>query len=157
MGAYGVLLFMIIAISAKAQVINREKLIGEWTPITLIVSETKRTEAQMEFLEELQEGFFNSKYTIRGDGYFDITFPKNIPLMNELGFIKHAKWIYDEDEGIISIGTTEDGYSLMHIIVAEKDGKLYFVLDKLPIMLEVIKSRTEASWQEIKGVFKLEI
>jgi hypothetical protein len=150
MRACCVFVFVFIAISAKAQVINREKIIGEWTPVTLIVAEIKLTEDQRTFFENLKEGFFNSKYIIRGDGYFNIEFPENIPVMRELGFIKHTKWIYDEGEGIISIGTADDGHTLMHIMVAQKDGKLYFILDKLPIMLEVINSRSEIHKREIR-------
>jgi hypothetical protein len=136
------LIFLLYSTFVSAQKLTQDVFIGTWT----VINSKLLQEVPMEFdddgkekMEEMRKGFLSTQFTFGENGDFKVNFPPTIPdFMKELEFLNNKKWKIGDDR-MISIGSEEDGYSLMSIIVAEKSGKKFFILHESPFLLEVAK------------------
>lgn len=90
-------------------------------------------------IEQLKKGFIGTVLNFGANNEFAIKYPDNIPkFMKELEFLNNKQWKIEK--GVrIAIGTEEDDYSLLAIIVSIKQEKIYFIFDETALILEVNK------------------
>jgi|GEM_PF-3423268 hypothetical protein len=123
-----------------SQQLTKEAFLGSWKVVdSQLISEIPLgldTEGEKK-MEQLRTGFIGTIFNFKANNEFTIKFSDNIPeFMQELEFINNKKWKIEEGR-MIAIGTEEDAYSLMGIIVETKQGKTLFILDETPFILEV--------------------
>lgn len=136
----------------NAQNLNDEKLMGEWEAINVDIPNSEEV-PQKEALKMVEDAFLNSKFNFKGNKVFRIKFGKlTDDRMKELFFLDNQNWVIENDQ--ILIGTENDGFSSMHILFQENDGKTYFILpmirlemqklsDDKPSKPKVIESKSE--------------
>lgn len=127
--------------SVLAQNVLPDKIKGEWTVKSVkLTADMGLDEDQLEMMESLKNGFINSKFSFNSDNTFQFKMSERVPaFMEELKFLDNKKWKIDQKSGKIVVGTEEDQYSLMSIFVKNQDGKIFFLLDETPLLLEMIK------------------
>lgn len=137
---------------AKAQNLNNKKLMGEWHTINIDIPNSDKV-PQKEALKMVEDAFLNSKFNFKGNKVFRIKFGKLADdKMKELFFLDNQNWIIKNNQ--ILIGTENDGFSSMHILFQENNGKTYFILpmirlevqklsDDKPSKPETIESKSE--------------
>lgn len=122
------------------QQLTKDAFLGTWKVVDSQLTpemNMKLDDNGMKMMEQMRVGFIGTIFNFKVNGEFTIQFTKNIPeLMKELEFVNNTKWKI-EDGKMIAVGTEEDGYSLMGIIVGTKEGKQFFFLDESPFILEV--------------------
>ena len=125
-----------------SQDLTKETITGTWK----VVDSQIMPETQMGLdangkkkMEQMRIGFIGTSLKFEASKKFTIKYADNIPnFMKELEFLNNKNWRIEK--GLrIAIGTEKDGYSLMGIIVKNKQGKKYFILDETPLILEVIQ------------------
>ena len=125
-----------------SQELTKEGLLGKWK----VVDAQLMPEMEMGIdaegkkkMDQMRTGFIGTVFYFEVNNKFRIKFPDDIPkFMKELEFLNNKQWIIKKGQKI-AIGTAQDGYSLMGIIVNDKEGKKYFILDETPFVLEVTK------------------
>ena len=124
----------------NGQKLTKDAFLGTWKVVdTQIISEM--TEEMDEngkiILQQMRDGFIGTVFNFKSNGEFDLKFRSTIPgFMKELETANNTNWQI-EDGRMIVIGTKEDGYSLMGIMVGVKDDKKFFIIDESPFILEV--------------------
>ena len=143
---------LLFGILVNAQNLNDEKLMGEWEAINVNIPNSEQA-PQKEALKMVEDAFLNSKFNFKGNKVFRIKFGKLADdRMKELFFLDNQNWIIKNDQ--ILIGTENDGFSSMHILFQENNGKTYFVLpmiqlemkklsDDKPSIPKIIESKSE--------------
>lgn len=142
-----ILIITTVAVSS-AQELRSEDIIGKW----IVVSSQANPEVQelqglneieKKRLQPLLDGFLNAEFHFKENNRFHFQLQENVPeYMTELATMMfNSNWRINSNEGYssISIGTEEDGYSIMEIIPGHKDRKTYFLLDETEFVLEVKK------------------
>lgn len=136
-------LLMLIGVSQPfAQKLTKEQFLGSWKVVESHLNpemDIDLDENGKKMMEQMRAGLVGTGFNFNANGEFTIQFTKTIPeFMKELEFVNNSLWRI-EDDSIILIGTEEDNYSLMGIIVVEDYGKKFFTLYDSPFILEVIK------------------
>src|SRR5690554_5302005 len=143
---------LLFAFLVKAQNLNDEKLMGEWEAINVDIPNSDEV-PQKEALKMVEDAFLNSKFNFKGNKVFRIKFGKLADdRMKELFFLDNQNWVIKNDQ--ILIGTEDDGFSSMHILFQETNGKTYFILpmirlemqklnDDKPSKPKIIESKSE--------------
>ncbi|MCH2032294.1 MAG: hypothetical protein MK202_02145 [Tenacibaculum sp.] len=109
------------------QNIKKTELIGKWTTNDLIIDFGDTKPKNENIIRELKKGFLNSEFDFRENGKFYIKFPNDKPtFMGELAFLNDRNWKLENNQ--IKVGTKEDNYNLMHILVQKANGKIYFII-----------------------------
>ncbi len=122
------------------QEINKETLVGEWTVIHVITSSNNLTKEEKQFFETIKKGFINSKFNFKPNGKFFLELKKGIPdFMKQFAIMNNKDWKFNEREKLISIGTRSDNYNHMRIYVRKQEGRIYFVFNDTPLILEMRK------------------
>ncbi len=136
------ILFLISLGQLFAQELDKKDFLGTWKVVdSQLISEVEINldEDGKQKMELMRKGFINTRFSFSANKEFKVNFPETIPaFMKELEFINNKKWII-EDGRKITIGTADDGYSLMGIIVMQKENRTFFILDESPFLLEVTK------------------
>lgn len=134
--------FIVFTTQLFSQELTKEGLLGNWK----VVDSQLMPEMEMGLdaegkkkMEQTRIGFIGTVFYFEVNNKFRIKFPDNIPkFMKELEFLNNTQWMIKKGQRI-AIGTAQDDYSLMEIIVNDKEGKKYFILDETPLILEVTK------------------
>jgi hypothetical protein len=133
---------IVLTTQLVSQEVTKEGLLGNWK----VVDSQLMPEMEMGLdakgkkkMEQMRIGFIGTVLYFEVNNKFRIKYPDNIPkFIKELEFLNNKQWMIKKGQRI-AIGTAQDGYSLMGIIVSEKHGKKYFILDESPFILEVTK------------------
>ncbi len=122
------------------QQLTKDAFIGTWKVVNsqlLPDMNMGLDENGKKMMEQMRVGFIGTTFKFKTNGEITIQFTKTIPeFMKEFEFVNNTKWKI-EDGRMIAVGTEEDGYSLLGIIVGAKEGKKFFILDESPFILEV--------------------
>ena len=125
---------LLLGLLVKAQNLNEEKLMGIWEAVNVSIPNSDEV-PQKEALKMVEDAFLNSKFNFKGDKVFRIKFGKLADdRMKELFFLDNQNWVIKNDQ--ILIGTENDGFSSMHILFQENNGKTYFVLPMIRLEME---------------------
>lgn len=136
----GFLLIFVQAHYVLAQWKPKSEITGHWKVAAILSAERKLSAEQQNVMQEFMEIFMQSEYHFHEDGAFDIVFHKDIPeFMSDLTALNNTLWTYDNDVGLIEIGTPDDGYSMMRIFVRYEREKLYFLIHDTPLIMEMQK------------------
>jgi hypothetical protein len=57
-----------------------------------------------------------------------------------LNMLKNAQWKLDLNRQMITLGNQKDYFSIMGIVVQEREGKIFFLINETPIELEMIQN-----------------
>lgn len=137
------LTFLVVSYSTQAQSLKSTDFIGTWqvTSSRLLTEiEINLDEEGKKKMEMMKNGLVSTTFTFQSNNSFNITFSDNIPpFMKELEFLNNKKWKLNSGNGLISIGTEEDQYSLMGIFIKQEANNTFFLLDESPFLLKVIK------------------
>ncbi len=136
------LAFLICTTQLFAQQLTDEATVGRWKVVdvrTIPEMQAGLDADDKKLTEQMSVGFLNTLFTFTEGKDFKIAFPETIPdFMKELEFLNNRKWKI-KDEKSIMVGTEEDNYSLMGISFSQQAGKIFFILDETPFLLEVVK------------------
>ncbi len=134
------LLIMLGISQLFGQQLTKNTFLGSWKVVdSQIIPEMKiGLDANgKKMMEQMRTGFIGTIFNFKSSGEFNIKFSNTIPeFLKELEFVNNTKWQI-QDGQMIAIGTIEDEYSLMGIIVVLKQNKKFFILDESPFILEV--------------------
>lgn len=122
------------------QELNKADLIGSWKAVDVqLIGEIQGIDEDgKQMIEQMREGFVGTIFGFKANDEFTIQFKESIPpFMKELEFLNNKNWKIEN--GTVLIGTPEDGFSLMGIIVMKREGKNYFLLEETTLILEVSK------------------
>ncbi len=133
---------MIFTGSAFAQrASTSDSLIGTWKVVSArMLPDLDKTldKEDIKAMALICKNFTDATFSFNKDKKFFLTFPPTIPaFMKEMEFLNNKKWRMTK--GSVEIGTVEDGYSLMKIIIEEQPNKIFFLLDESPFLLEMVK------------------
>lgn len=125
-----------------SQELTKDVLLGNWK----VVNSQLMPEMEMGLdaegkkkMDQMRIGFIGTIFYFEVNNKFRIKYPDKIPkFMKELEFLNNKQWMIKKGQRI-AIGTAQDGYSLMGIIISDKQGKTYFILDESQFILEVNK------------------
>ena len=125
-----------------AQSLTEADLTGSWETVKahlhpeLGVGLDPETKLQM---KQMATELVGTVFQFKKEGAFVVDFPATLPpFMQELEFINNTNWRIDKGKSI-EIGTEEDDYTLVGIMVIEERGKKLFMLEETPFILEVQK------------------
>ena len=134
------LLFLLGTSQLFGQQLTEDDFLGIWKVVdSQLIPEMNAglDENGKKMIEQMRAGFIGTVFNFKSNSEFKIQFTETIPeFMKELEFVNNTKWQI-EDGRMIAVGTEEDGYSLMGIIVRTKQDKKFFILDESPFILEV--------------------
>jgi hypothetical protein len=54
--------------------------------------------------------------------------------------LKNAKWKLDQNRQMIKLGNQKNYFSIMGIVVQDREDKIFFLINETPIELEMIKN-----------------
>jgi hypothetical protein len=74
-------------------------------------------------------------HSVVGQLDFVRNYQRSLGMEKELQFLNGKKWFFYLEKNQISIGTPKE--NLMHIILKQKDGSVYFLLYETPIVLKM--------------------
>ncbi|GGF81043.1 lipocalin family protein [Wenyingzhuangia marina] len=129
-----ILCLFIIGVSSFAQDLSKDDITGEWK-----VNQIVQSPNDIQF-QALSDGFKNATFSFHEDGKFNITTSFNTPMFKI--FTKksnNANWIFEENNQHIKIGNKQNQYSIMGIIVKNKNNKILFHLDETELIMEMSK------------------
>lgn len=143
MKLFVIFIFLLVSTSQLfSQQLTKEDLLGSWKVVDCQLNPEMQMDLDAEGkkqMEQMRKGFVGTVFNFNPNNEFTIKFSDNIPkFMRELEFVNKKKWKIEKGK-MIAIGTEEDKYSLLGIIVRNKQGKNYFFLDEMPFILEVNK------------------
>ena len=121
------LLILTIYTASFGQNLTDSEIVGKWKTNDLIIDMGDSKPKDENIIAELKKGFLNSEFDFRENGKFFIKFPNDKPtFMEELIFLNDKHWILENNQ--IKVGTDEENYNLMHIIIQKAYGKTYFII-----------------------------
>lgn len=92
-------------------------------------------------LNDLINGFNEASFTFYENGNFVLKSTNTSKLfMMTLDMLKNAKWKLDQKRQMIQLGHQKDYFSIMGIVVQEKEGKTFFLINETPIRLEMVRN-----------------
>ena len=129
------IVFLFISIQALSQEISKEKMFGTWK---VKKNMTPKSDPK---LDDLINGFNDASFIFSKNGNFVLQSPftSKIFLMT-LNMLKNAQWKLDLNRQMIRLGNQKDYFSIMGIIVQEREGKIFFLINETPIELEMIQN-----------------
>ena len=136
-----------------AQAISEEELMGKWLVKSVdIANDNPKHETAVRFIKE---GFTDAIFYFRGNGIFNMRFPKTADSRIEQMNFSGENWRVNND--VIEIGTADQGYNTMHIVVQKMDGTTYFDLPMMRLEVEKIKSEKPKKHREGASSFSMNI
>lgn len=131
-----IILLLFVSKNVLSQELSKEKMYGTW-----IVKENRIQKSDPK-LNDIINGFNNASFTFYENGNFILksTNTSKIFLMT-LNMLKKAKWILDQNKQIIRLGNEENHFSIMGIIVKEKENKAFFLINETPLELEMTNDK----------------
>lgn len=135
-------LLLILSVSKSfSQQLTMETFPGSWKVVDCqLMPEVKNklNTTEQKNMEQLRTELIGTIFNFETNQNFTIKFPnKTSAFTKELDFLNNKKWKF-KDNGLV-IGTEADNYSLMRIIIANKEGEVYFILEESPFILHLIK------------------
>lgn len=139
---------LLFGLLVKAQNLNDEKLMGEWKAVSVNIPNSDEV-PQKEALKMVEDAFLNSQFNFKGNKIFRIKFGKLADdRMKELFFLDNQNWLIKNDQ--ILIGTENDGFSSMHIVFQENNGKTYFILPMIRLEMQKLSDDVPSQPKVIK-------
>jgi hypothetical protein len=130
------ILFLFISIQAFSQEIIKEKIYGIWNVQKNL---TPKSDPK---LNDVINGFNDASFTFYENGNFVLKSTNTSKLfLMTLNMLKNAKWKLDQNRQMIRLGNEKDHFSIMGIVVKEKEGKTFFIIDETPIELEMVNEK----------------
>ena len=129
------ILFLFLSIQGFSQEINVAKMCGSWK---VQKNMTPKSDPK---LNDIINGFNEASFSFyeNGDFVLQSTNTSKIFLMT-MNMLKNAKWKLDQNRQMILLGNQENYFSIMGIVVQEKEGKTYFLINETPIVLEIVRN-----------------
>lgn len=128
------IIISIISFTCFAQDLSKSDLSGAWKVHQIVNSPN-----DIQF-QSLSEGFQNATFSFHNDGKFNISTTFNTPVFNIFTEkANNTQWIFDSNTQYIKIGNQKNQYSIMGIIVKQKEDKIYFYLDETELVMEMKK------------------
>lgn len=131
---------------AEAQNLKDEELMGEWKAVNVEIPNAEDV-PQKEALKFIEDAFFGSIFNFKGNRIFKIEYGTAADeRIKELFFLDNKNWKIKGNQ--ILIGTENDDFSSMHIIVKTIDEKIFFVLPMIQLEMEKITNDkpSEPKW-----------
>lgn len=129
------ILFLFLSIQGFSQEINVAKMYGSWKV------EKNLTPKSDPKLDDLINGFNNASFSFYENGNFVLQSTNTSKLfLMTLDMLKNAKWKLNQKRQMIQLGHQKDYFSIMGIVVQEKEGKTYFLINETPIKLEMVRN-----------------
>lgn len=147
------LLFICIlfpVISTQAQTIEDTELMGEWEAVNVTIANANEI-PQKDAIKFMEDAFLGSKFNFKGNQVFRITFGNEADeRIKELFMLDKTNWILEN--GIIKIGSKNNGFNLMNIRYQEQDDKVFFALPMMSLEMKKLSDDkpSEAEWIESK-------
>lgn len=134
--------FIVFSTKLFSQDLTKDTIIGKWKVVDCQLMPEMLTEldaAGKKKMEQMRKGFIGTVFNFEVNNKFTFKYPNNnSKFLKELEFLNNKQWTIKKGQ-IIAIGTKQNGYTLMEIIVNTKQVKRYFILDETPFILEVTK------------------
>lgn len=129
--------FLLFSNVILAQDITEEEIIGTWK-VTEIEGLNKIPNKEAKMMATL---FLDATFKFQEDFRFDLILKNKNGLFEKelLKEMTNAKWIYNPEKSLISIGQKSNNYKIMGIYVSEKETQIYFLLSETSIILKVLK------------------
>lgn len=131
------LFILFIFLSATAQV-NEQEITGKWKAKAVSINNAMLDgEEDKNAIEAIKEAFLNATFNFKADHNFDMDISvKDIALANH-------HWKINPASGDIYVQEWKDKDKneilVMIIQVRKKDGKIFFLLQETPIIVEVVR------------------
>lgn len=128
------ILISFISFSCFAQDLSKNDITGDWKVHQIVNSPN-----DLQF-QALSEGFQNATFSFHANGKFNISTTFSTPVFNIFTEkANNTQWIFNSNTQYIKIGNQKNQYSIMGIIVKQKEGKTYFYLDETELVMEMTK------------------
>ncbi|MGY5354793.1 hypothetical protein [Wenyingzhuangia sp. IMCC45467] len=128
------LFFFFTILSSFGQDLSKDDIYGDWK-VNHIVSSPNDVQFQA-----LSDGFKNATFSFHNNGKFNINTTFNTPmfkLFTEKS--NNTNWIFIDNEQHIKIGHQNNQYSIMGIVIKQKNNKILFHLDETELIMEMSK------------------
>ncbi|MDO3693537.1 hypothetical protein QVZ41_01580 [Wenyingzhuangia sp. chi5] len=129
-----ILFLFIVGITCYGQNLSKDDITGEWK-----VNKIVNSPDDLQF-QALSDGFKNATFSFHKNGKFNINTTFNTPmfkLFTEKSDNTH--WIFIDNEQHIKIGHQSNQYSIMGIVIKQKNNKILFHLDETELIMEMSK------------------
>jgi hypothetical protein len=127
------LLFLFLSLQAYSQEISAEKMYGKWK---VQKNWTPKSDPK---LKDIIAGFNDAAFTFYDNGNFVLQSTNTSKLfMMTMNMLKNSQWKVDQKRQMILLGNQKDHFSIMGIVVKEREGKTFFLINETPIELEMI-------------------
>ena len=134
--------FLFLPLSMNAQNINKSDIDGIWIAIDGKITLTDLPADVKEMMIMMIDAFKESTWTFKEDGIFRIKFKPNLnPVMNEMKFLDNKLWKFVESSNQIQIGTKEDNYNHLILMVKQVDLGINVYFSDTPIYLTLKKNK----------------
>lgn len=120
-----VLFLFSLSLSSFGQISNESELHGYWKVEKILETHTNPN------IQPIIAGFKNATFTFSENGNFNISTTANSELFGMLTeMMDGANWKFEKTKQQVKIGTEEDGFTTMVIILKEENGvKLFHIME----------------------------
>jgi len=130
-----IVLSLFISNTVLSQEISKEKMYGTWKVQKNL---TPKSDPK---LNDIIDGFNEATFTFYENGNFVLKSTNTSKLfLMTLNMLKNAKWKLDQKRQMIKLGNQENYFSIMGIVVKERDSKTFFLINETPIELEMVNN-----------------
>ncbi len=132
---YPSIMLLVSSLLSYGQSLTQKEINGTWK-VTEIVAENPNPK-----LQPLANSFKSATFNFSDNNRFEVSTTQKTDLFEMIiKQTQNSKWQFKEDSQYIEIGTEEDGYSTMGILVEKTEEKILFHFDETEITLAVTKS-----------------
>jgi hypothetical protein len=130
-----IVLSLFISNTVLSQEIIKEQIYGTWKVQKNL---TPKSDPK---LNDIIDGFNEATFTFYENGNFVLKSTNTSKLfLMTLNMLKNAKWKLDQKRQMIQLGNQENYFSIMGIVVKERDSKTFFLINETPIELEMVNN-----------------
>jgi hypothetical protein len=129
-----IFLLLIFSICVQSQNDIKKQILGSWKVENIII------ESKNKNIIDFANSFKNSVFSFKENRTF-IFNPKsnNQLILMFINQLKNAKWIYDEKDKKIKIGTDKDHYSTMGLSIKIENNTAFFYIDETELSFQLIR------------------
>ncbi|ANW95058.1 hypothetical protein AXE80_01545 [Wenyingzhuangia fucanilytica] len=129
-----ILCLFITGITCYGQELSKDDISGTWK-----VNKIVNSPNDLQF-QALSDGFKNATFNFNDSGKFNITTSFNTEMFKVFTEkSNNSNWIFESNTQHIKIGSEQNRYSIMGIIVKQQDDKILFHLDETELIMEMAK------------------
>ena len=131
------LLICAISLQLSAQNLSEKELIGIWKVTKATVTVGENSPEQQQIRNQIKQGLTAAEFEFLQDQSFLFRLPASRPdAIAEMESISGSSWKWNAKDNRMMIGSSLDGYNLMHLNVVRNQDQISFLLPGIELQMK---------------------